>query len=458
MSYYWSNFVHSFSRDGLFCLFHTLNFNAIFTPYEIAVQKGCKISETELSTWGNPVVSLLLEHEFIKYLMDEEKNYFEEISSKSQEIKLTDLRLLISNNCNMKCDYCQIERNLDKRSRINMPIEVARKAINYFLENSSKRDKLTVNLTGGEPLLNLDTVRFVIDYVKSKNPAIRLVMFTNGTLLTNDIAKYLSQNNVFTIVSIDGPPDVHNKCRRFSDGAESYAASFAGYQCLVQNKVICGISTVIRNNNEDFKKTLEWLMKIKPLSVGMNYQHSLINQQHDVDFKNYNKQIIYAHQVLSEQNILLENYERYNKCFLLGKMKEKECQACGHGITVDSRGKVGPCKSLLVSDIICYDLETFDVFTNETFQAWAKRTPLNHAGCRDCFAIAICGGGCAYDSYLIHGDSLELDTRLCVHMKGILLDIIWNKCNTQSINEKGYYVFKTDYNALLQEYVRSVGH
>ena len=52
--------------------------------------------------------------------------------------------------------------------------------------------------------------------------AIDFSLTTNATLLTPAIIEFLSENRIGVTVSMDGPPDLHDKLRVFANGQGSY--------------------------------------------------------------------------------------------------------------------------------------------------------------------------------------------------------------------------------------------
>lgn len=459
MKYYWSRFVHMFVENDIYCLLHTVKVRCIYTKKKFLVNKDIEIQEDVIRVLGTNFFKALVLNGYIITDLDEDVRLIKQREVGLENVKLCNLRILVSNACNMDCTYCQIEKNIKKDSKVNMQKEVAEKALNYFFENRHKGMEPTVNITGGEPLLNYEVVRYIVKRSRETLPSCRLVMFTNATLVTDEIADFLKENGVFTIVSIDGPSSVHNQNRIFKNGNPSYDSSIQGYQILKQHDVKCGISAVLDGDLQSFKDTLYWLCKLRPESVGMNYRHSLLKKDHIVNFEVHSKNISYARKILLQHGIFLENYERYRKKFLLGKMRLKECQACGTGMTVDARGLVGTCKSLLVSDKIIFDLDTFDIYSNATFREWAKRTPLHFEECQNCSALSICGGGCAYDSYLLHdGGYWFCDKRLCVHMQNIVRELIWENFKEMNLAQHEFWIWDTQNTNMMPSSIGSVGH
>ena len=63
----------------------------------------------------------------------------------------------------------------------------------------------------------------------------------------------------------------------------------------------------------------------------------------------------------------------------------------------------------------------------DNFTEWAGRFPMNMPECHDCPYIALCGGGCIYNSYVSNDTIWGKDPQVCRYMKGmvdwILLDL-----------------------------------
>ena len=393
------------------------------------------LTSDEVALFSPEAFVLLKEYGILVNSPNEDDVLLTRVLSNHKKFDINNLRLLVSLDCNMDCSYCQIERNLSSAEvNKNMSTDIAIKALSLFESLCDVDNKLTINFTGGEPLLNFDTVRFLVQLIKSSNVLknSRLVVFTNGTLLNKERAEFFRDNNFLVIVSLDGADEIYAPRRKFTSGKSSYKQALHGYQLAKKIECNCSISAVANLNLGNINDWLSWLISLKPLSVGLNYQHQLLhNETIEVDFNAYTNLVLTANEVLNKNGILLENYERFSKPYIDGKIRWRECQACGRGITIDSSGNIGPCKSLLVSKKIAFPLSGFNPIFNEQFNMWAERTPLKHVDCLGCPAISICGGGCAYDVYCIHnGDALYMDKRMCEYIRSIFHAILRKKIST----------------------------
>ena len=68
------------------------------------------------------------------------------------------LILKITNRCNLNCIYCYA----DNKNSKDMDFKTAKNSIDYILSDDA--DKLKIQFTGGEPLLNFDLIEKVIKY------------------------------------------------------------------------------------------------------------------------------------------------------------------------------------------------------------------------------------------------------------------------------------------------------
>lgn len=147
---------------------------------------------------------------------------------------LVGLYLVVTQDCNLRCRYCSAEYGrfgMDPHERL-MSTETVRASLKFLLENLGEDCREpSVAFVGGEPLMNFEAIVFAFDYMK-KNCLKKATFFlnTNGTLMTEDQAKWFVQNEVPVRFSIDGPQTVHDTNRVNCAGEGSYAMAMAGLQ------------------------------------------------------------------------------------------------------------------------------------------------------------------------------------------------------------------------------------
>ena len=99
-----------------------------------------------------------------------------------------------------------------------MSFEVGKKALDFLVANSGNRVNLEVDFFGGEPLMNWDVVKQLVEYGRSleepNNKKFRFTLTTNGVLLNDEIMEYLNQEMSNVVLSLDGRKEVKDVYKR----------------------------------------------------------------------------------------------------------------------------------------------------------------------------------------------------------------------------------------------------
>ncbi|TAL23227.1 MAG: His-Xaa-Ser system radical SAM maturase HxsB, partial [Nitrospirae bacterium] len=131
---------------------------------------------------------------------------------------------VVTVRCNQKCVYCHASSVNEENRIYDMNTETAEKTIDICLNSAAKSIK--IEFQGGEPLLNFEIVRFVIDNASKKavqnGKTVDFVLCSNLTAITDDMLKYLADNNVSLSTSLDGPAHVHDFNRYYRNGTGTY--------------------------------------------------------------------------------------------------------------------------------------------------------------------------------------------------------------------------------------------
>ncbi|HID42754.1 MAG TPA: GTP 3',8-cyclase MoaA [Archaeoglobaceae archaeon] len=147
--------------------------------------------------------------------------------------KITNLRIAITNKCNLKCVYCHREGELSPGEEMNL--EEIRKISNAFYRLGIKK----VKITGGEPLLRKD----VVEIIQSMPEFSEISMTTNGSFLSRRAYELAEAGLSRVNVSLDTLDD--KKYSKITGGGEVkkvidgiYAAYDAGLLPIKVNMVI----------------------------------------------------------------------------------------------------------------------------------------------------------------------------------------------------------------------------
>jgi len=142
--------------------------------------------------------------------------------------------------CNLKCMHCRA-CPVDQRS----PEDMTTQECKSFLDEISSFASPAVVLSGGEPLVRPD-IFDIASYGTSKG--LRMLLATNGTLVTPDTAKELVNVGIQRVaISIDGATAATHDSFRRIDGA--FQAAWNGIECLKAAGLPYQINTTVSKHN-----------------------------------------------------------------------------------------------------------------------------------------------------------------------------------------------------------------
>lgn len=128
--------------------------------------------------------------------------------------------LVLTERCNLGCQYCHSSIVGMKASDKDMTAETAEKCVEFALQTPASG--LTIEFQGGEPLANWDVLTHAVQHARKLNAsigkALSFSVVTNMTMMTEEKLDWLLENKIQICTSIDGPKDLHNKVRIMKDG------------------------------------------------------------------------------------------------------------------------------------------------------------------------------------------------------------------------------------------------
>lgn len=176
-----------------------------------------------------------------------------------ENILLRKFCLEVTEDCNYRCTYCKrtIAKGYKGHSKNILSEEKARLGINYYFNKytgffnklSSDKKKLLLEILppslswyGGEPFLNFELIKQSADYFKSlpwpeysiSTDDLKFSSNTNLSIMTDEILRFLTENQVHLFASLDGPAAEHDKCRVFKNGAGTFEVAYGNLLKLRQ--------------------------------------------------------------------------------------------------------------------------------------------------------------------------------------------------------------------------------
>ena len=390
-------------------------------PEKLSEEVAREVMERLSPTYGEAEVQEALDE--IQYLIDAEEllttdqyhDYVVDFKKRKTVVKA--LCLHIAHDCNLACQYCFAEEGEYHGRRALMSFEVGKKALDFLIANSGNRRNLEVDFFGGEPLMNWEVVKQLVEYGRSKekeyNKNFRFTMTTNGVLLNDEIMDYCNREMSNVVLSLDGRKEVNDKMRPFRGGKGSFDLIVPKFQKFAEmrgDRDYYVRGTFTRHNLDFSKDVMEFAdlgfrsMSIEPVVAKPEEEYAI--REEDLP------QIMEEYDHLAEEYIKRKkegrgfNFFHFHIDLNQGPCVAKRLSGCGSGteyLAVTPWGDLYPCHQFVgQEEFLLGNVDTG--VTNERIRDEFKLCNVYAKDkCRDCFARFYCSGGCAANSYNFHG-------------------------------------------------------
>lgn len=160
---------------------------------------------------------------------------------------------VVTTQCNQQCLYCQAKTDNPQ----DMTLEVASRILKYITE--VRTPLVTIELQGGEPLLNWPVVQFLIEKAQEllfEGRKFHLTVVSNLTLLDDEKLSFFMKYNVDICTSFDGVEHVHNQNRIFLNGRGTYQEVVQKIRKIQSLNYRCGLLPTITKSLLPYPKEL----------------------------------------------------------------------------------------------------------------------------------------------------------------------------------------------------------
>lgn len=287
------------------------------------------------------------------------------------------INLWVTSECNYNCTYCyeggkKQHAYLDKAGADKI-IDFVHKQ--YIDENKSV---LWMNFHGGEPMLNSEIIKYVIDSIGAKGIVKQMLttMTTNCYTYDESIVDYICQLSV----SIDGCKCSHDLNRLDKGGNPTYERSIVNARKYLEKKPDVRLRMVVTPNNvlylyEGVKELLD--MGFRLIVPGVDYYA-----------KDWTDELF---DILYEQFVLIREYLNVNKITdaTIGMLHDEPhryspCRFGCDGYQIDVDGRVYPCTYVVREPEYC--VGSIDAGFDEK-----KISEINRISCKGVEECAGCG-------------------------------------------------------------------
>ncbi|WP_101877064.1 thioether cross-link-forming SCIFF peptide maturase [Lachnoclostridium edouardi] len=365
--------------------------------------------------------------EDIQELIDREELFVKDVYSqyvtdfKKRKTVVKALCLHIAHDCNLACRYCFAEEGEYHGRRALMSYEVGQKALDFLIANSGNRRNLEVDFFGGEPLMNWDVVKRLVEYGRSKeeeyNKKFRFTLTTNGVLLDDQIMDFCNKEMSNVVLSLDGRKEVNDFMRPFRNGKGSYDLIVPKFQKFAESRQ--GKDYYVRGTftreNMDFSKDVLHFADLGFQSMSIEPVVSLPDEPFAIREEDLPK-------IMEEYDKLAVEYIKRKKegrgftffHFMLdlnqGPCVAKRLSGCGSGteyLAVTPWGDFYPCHQFVGEEKFLLGNVDAGITNTEIRDEFKLCNVYAKDKCKDCFARFYCSGGCAANSYKFHGSIVD---------------------------------------------------
>ena len=337
-----------------------------------------------------------------------------------------------AHDCNLRCAYCFAgEGDYGAISRTMMSPKVGKKAVDFLIANSGNRRNLEIDFFGGEPTLNFDTVKTIVEYARSQAIAsgknFRFTLTTNGLLLDEAKIEYINRHMDNVVLSLDGRKEVNDKMRKnMDDKASCYENILPKFLKLTearghQNYYIRGTYT---QENLDFSKDVLHMadlgfsqISVEPVVGAPTASYSIRWEDVPILCEEYER---LATEMLDRKQ-RGENFNFFH--FMIdmtnGPCVSKRVTGCGAGteyLAVTPEGDLYPCHQFVGDKKFCLGNLNSGLQTEDAINWQAQFSRCNvytKVECVSCWAKYFCGGGCVANAYFANNDIMKPDKIGC---------------------------------------------
>ncbi|MBR3842268.1 MAG: thioether cross-link-forming SCIFF peptide maturase [Christensenellaceae bacterium] len=327
------------------------------------------------------------------------------------------LCLHVAHTCNLNCSYCFASQGKYHGERALMSFEVGKRALDFLVENSGTRRNLEVDFFGGEPLMNWDVVKQLVQYARSiekeKNKNFRFTLTTNGMLIDDEVIEFSNREMSNVVLSLDGRKEIHDLTRVDYAGHGSYERIVPKFKKFVESRG--GKNYYMRGTfthaNPDFTKDVFHMadlgfteLSMEPVVTAPDDPMALTKEDLEIVKKEY--EILACEMLKRKREGRPFTFYHYMIDLTEGPCIYKRISGCGSGteyMAVTPWGDLYPCHQFVGEE--AYKLgNVFDGVTNDALREdFRSCNAYAREECKDCWAKLYCSGGCAANAYHASG-------------------------------------------------------
>lgn len=316
--------------------------------------------------------------------------------------------LHVTNECNLRCQYCYISKTPEE-----MSTEIGYAAIDAIFRSSIFHGLKSIKLkyAGGEATLSFPMItrlhEYATDLAMEYGCALDGVVLSNGVGITRDMIDAMLNHRLRLMISLDGIGASHDTQRPFANGAGSFQAVSRSIERAQMRGLVPDISITVSNRNIDsLPETVGWVLE-RDLPFSINFFRENDASASFLDLRLDEPRLIkgmlatfkVVEAKLPRRSLLASLVDLSN----LAMTHARTCSVGTNYMVIDHRGGIAKCQMHINQTVA--DVGTIDPLTLiRADQIGIQNLSVDEKeGCRDCRWRYWCTGGCPLTTFRATG-------------------------------------------------------
>lgn len=339
-----------------------------------------------------------------KYLNDASKSERADFEIQNKD---TNVYLIFSYDCNLRCVYC-FER--DKSKKLEMTSEVLNKTIEY-INSLSNNNGVVITFYGGEPLLekNRENINTIINQFKH-NSRVYFRFITNGVYIKEYMDTFKQVKNKITnfTITLDGTKKVHDNRRLSKESYGSFDSIIKSIGILNQLNYPVIIRINLNHENIDCQEELiHYLNKTIKNKKYIKIEYHRVEDKANVNYEPISLvdcYKVYNHiEKISNFNVnfklpiinILSGIDKYPNN--VPQVRKTHC-TIDSNVVIDYDGQVYSCNEAM-------GIENFKIGDVSNEHNMCSRNYEANSNCKSCNLYLGCYGGCYLSNHYFNEET-----------------------------------------------------
>jgi uncharacterized protein len=351
----------------------------------------------------------------------------------------TKITLMIAQTCNLKCTYCYGKEGRFGTEGEYMSKEVAEQSIRYLvkrieslelkeskgLKESEAAKYFQITFFGGEPLLNFNLMKHVIEFAEQTFPdkVFSYTFTTNGTLFTQKIIDFVKSKKITIMLSLDGTQEIHDANRLFLNNRGSFEKVMKNIFLLKKNEINFAVrATLSTKFYKHYEDIVQFFTEIgaEQIFISKLIDYNMNSTDFDINVDDLKQELKY---VLKYNNRIKNEILQGNNPFYIPFISLLErihvatdsmisCGSLKGSTAVSWNGDLYPCHRFVRIEGFKFG-NVYDGIDDTAMQDIVDKFDNATTECNDCWARFICERGCMRDIAKNNGCFVSYDKQYC---------------------------------------------